>query len=347
MFSPNFGMFIAPGCNGIRGGLTMGYLALVLGHLFNLKVWVRAALTTYALVLGYLFNLIRLCLLVLYYWLGIRIEILQPHAGLADYLIGGVLFGLAALFFFQIIKRSTKRRDVPTTRVSTHSFELSSQEFWRRLLVSSVVLLIAASPYAYAKLFSSTVIGTADSALFPQNVGPYRLARTWRELDNTNHLLYVWSQYVNPIHKGSEIEVGLWFPSRVHYPLWCHLAFGEKPQWSAVETIKSRDGKASTFQFSSYQYEDTDLVEASTICSVDGCYENGIIPSHRGLSYRTAGLKNFLLQSFSPSRALLLRKKVAGLPSLPQDLKPQAVDELETFITTLNSSDFKTLRRLR
>jgi len=33
MFAPDFGMFIAPGCNGIRGAITLGYLALVLGYL--------------------------------------------------------------------------------------------------------------------------------------------------------------------------------------------------------------------------------------------------------------------------------------------------------------------------
>jgi len=33
MFAPDFGMFIAPGCDGIRGAITLGYLALVLGYL--------------------------------------------------------------------------------------------------------------------------------------------------------------------------------------------------------------------------------------------------------------------------------------------------------------------------
>ena len=31
MFSPDFGMFIAPGCDGMRGAVTMGYMALIFG----------------------------------------------------------------------------------------------------------------------------------------------------------------------------------------------------------------------------------------------------------------------------------------------------------------------------
>ena len=38
MFTPEFGMFIAPGCNGIRGAVTMGLIALVAGYLYRFKL---------------------------------------------------------------------------------------------------------------------------------------------------------------------------------------------------------------------------------------------------------------------------------------------------------------------
>ena len=38
MFTPKFGMFIAPGCNGIRGAVTMGFIALIAGYLYRLRV---------------------------------------------------------------------------------------------------------------------------------------------------------------------------------------------------------------------------------------------------------------------------------------------------------------------
>ena len=37
MFTPDFGMFIAPGCNGIRGAITMGFIALIAGYLYKFK----------------------------------------------------------------------------------------------------------------------------------------------------------------------------------------------------------------------------------------------------------------------------------------------------------------------
>ena len=41
MFAPGFGMFIAPGCDGIRGAVTLGYLALILGYLYRFSMRAR------------------------------------------------------------------------------------------------------------------------------------------------------------------------------------------------------------------------------------------------------------------------------------------------------------------
>jgi len=73
MFTPDFGMFIAPGCNGIRGAITMGFIALVAGYLYRFRKlhWVLTVLG--AIALGYIFNFVRLCTLVLYYIVALRI----------------------------------------------------------------------------------------------------------------------------------------------------------------------------------------------------------------------------------------------------------------------------------
>jgi len=98
MFAPNLGMFIAPGCDGLRGAVTMGYLALVSGHLYQMS-WRRWAVYVFAAVLlAYLFNLIRLCGVVIYYWFALRITAIDGYGTQIDYLIGGVLFAAAALF---------------------------------------------------------------------------------------------------------------------------------------------------------------------------------------------------------------------------------------------------------
>lgn len=102
MFTPHLGMFIAPGCDGLRGAVAMGYLALVIGYLYRLD-WMRWAIyVVSAILLAYVFNLVRLCGVVVYYWFAMRFPAIAHHATLADYLIGGVLFFCAALFLFSI-----------------------------------------------------------------------------------------------------------------------------------------------------------------------------------------------------------------------------------------------------
>lgn len=113
LFSPAFGMFIAPGCDGLRGAVAMAYVALIAGYLSGLTKFRHALFVAAALMLGYLFNLIRLCALVLFYWMALKITPLQGHAEAADYLIGAVLFFLAAVFLMggpRLRVRTSSRR---------------------------------------------------------------------------------------------------------------------------------------------------------------------------------------------------------------------------------------------
>src|SRR6202453_4574915 len=58
MFTPDFGMFIAPGCNGIRGAVTMGLIALVAGYLYRFRWRAHAAVVLRAVLLGYGFHFV-------------------------------------------------------------------------------------------------------------------------------------------------------------------------------------------------------------------------------------------------------------------------------------------------
>ncbi len=100
MFATNLGMFIAPGCDGMRGATTMGYLALVIGYLYRMPRWRWAAYVIGAVILAYVFNLLRLCGVVGYYWLALRVPAIANDGTEVDYAIGGVLFTLAAFFLF-------------------------------------------------------------------------------------------------------------------------------------------------------------------------------------------------------------------------------------------------------
>jgi exosortase J len=99
-FHGDLGMFIAPSCNGLQGAVAMCGLALVIGHLREMRIPRHALFVAVAVALAYLFNLIRLCLLVLYYCLAHRFPVLGGYAVGADYVIGATLFVIAAAFLF-------------------------------------------------------------------------------------------------------------------------------------------------------------------------------------------------------------------------------------------------------
>src|ERR1700723_77063 len=103
MFTPNFGMFIAPGCNGIRGAVTMGFIALIAGYVYRFRLYAHVAVIAGAVLLGYLFNFARLCLLVVYYIVALHITWLQHHGAIADHIIGACLFLTATVLLFTVI----------------------------------------------------------------------------------------------------------------------------------------------------------------------------------------------------------------------------------------------------
>ncbi|MDP9049537.1 MAG: exosortase J, partial [Acidobacteriota bacterium] len=104
MFTPEFGMFIAPGCNGIRGSITMGFIALIAGYVYRFRWYISGLIVAGAVLLGYVFNLLRLCLLVLYYMVALHFTSLQDKAENADYMIGAALFLVATLLLFTVIQ---------------------------------------------------------------------------------------------------------------------------------------------------------------------------------------------------------------------------------------------------
>src|ERR1700730_15511201 len=105
MFTPEFGMFIAPGCNGIRGAVTMGFIALIAGYVYRFRWRAHTAVVVGAVLLGYVFNFARLCILVLYYLVALHFTWLQDRAEMGDYIIGACLFLLGTFLLFYVVRR--------------------------------------------------------------------------------------------------------------------------------------------------------------------------------------------------------------------------------------------------
>jgi len=113
MFSPALGMFIAPGCNGLRGALAMGFLTLVLGYFYRLPLWFRSVYFLSGVLLAYLLNLVRLCGLVLCYRVALGFEPLARHMEAADYVLGSLIFFTGAIFVVAVPRKWNKLKKIP------------------------------------------------------------------------------------------------------------------------------------------------------------------------------------------------------------------------------------------
>ena len=154
MFAPGFGMFIAPGCDGIRGAVTMGYLALILGYLYRFSIRARFLSAIGAVALGYLFNLIRLCFLSLVLSGSFEHSIAAvawKRSGLFD---RRVLFLTAAALFSGVVRWKRQNGGQPAssqwreTASCAESSPKNHQLYWKGAIAS---LLVAVSSFSSAR----------------------------------------------------------------------------------------------------------------------------------------------------------------------------------------------------
>ena len=239
MFTPDFGMFIAPGCNGIRGSATMGFMALIAGYIYRFRWYSSALVVTGAISLGYVFNLARLCLLVLYYVVALHFPSLQNKAENADYLIGAGLFLIATLLLFTVVNR-LRNAGRPNGLGAAAVPELGGiQGGTPRMRVSQLAAMGVVVLFGYVGLVRAvaaaspaTNVAVAEAAAerFPQRLGNYGLEKTWNETLDTGQIVYVWAQYV-PAGGGTPIAIGISPVQGWHDPLICHSIRGDNPLW--------------------------------------------------------------------------------------------------------------------
>ncbi len=284
MFTPDFGMFIAPGCNGIRGSVTMGLIALVAGFLYGLRVRVWAGMVAGAVALGYVFNLLRLCVLVLYYVVALHWRWLQGHAEGADYCIGATLFFFAAMLLFATIRRfhpdGGLRLPPLRFRPAKPPVRPAGDVAWR-IAALTAVLLVTSAPYARAWLKPRPAAPPQVS--FPAQIGNYHLRRRWPEKLETGQTLYEWAEYAEP-GATSAIAVGVSPVLGAHDTLLCHAARGENWLWHGTMPLPTRDGPV---EFAGTLFDDgvSAYLEASTLCSGLRCGQWASERTHLGLVY--------------------------------------------------------------
>ena len=271
MFTPDFGMFIAPGCNGIRGAVTLGMAAVVIAYVYRFRWFVFAPVVAGAVLLGYMFNFLRLCLLVVYYKMALPYPWLQERAKGADYLLGGCLFALALYLFFALADR-LKGKPGEVLAAPLPEPVVPERPAWPLLLRVGAVLTLAVV-FGLDDVHAQHEAGLRNAVIpaMPAELGGWKLERSYQDTLATGVVVYQWGDYrsadgakmvsvgVSPELDGHDVEV-------------CHIARGEEPVWHGRLKAATPAGEAS-FVAAGYNNGQVQTLEASTMCDAAGCRE--------------------------------------------------------------------------
>ena len=293
MFTPGFGMFIAPGCNGLRGSITMGFLALLAGYLYRFRLRATVIAVVAGVLLGYLFNLVRLCSLVLFYKVALRWTVLQGHAEGADYLLGASLFFAATLLLFAAIRRLGPGGDLrlqpPTLCLGYAQAPRPSRAGSGVLAATALLVTAGAIQVVRSPVWAQESAAHADAPAphFPAEAGAFHLQRTWRETVAGGETAFIWAEYaraggVAPVAIGISPSLG------AHDTALCHTARGETWLWRRALVLPAGDGRIS-FDASFFNTGGTGLLEAATVCTGAHCGQWSSGGEHFGLVWSRPG----------------------------------------------------------
>ena len=344
MFTPEFGMFIAPGCNGIRGAVTMGFIALVAGYLYRFKPRAHAGVVVAAIALGYIFNFVRLCVLVLFYLVALHFPSLQDRAENADYLIGAGLFFVAVYLLYLVIGRlgGAGQESVlwlPQVRDASDAVPLS---FYLRAAAFSLLVAFGLTGVAHGlrsrDVSASMAAEERAPGQFPQTAGRYTLVRTWNEDLLTGTLLFHWAEYA-PGDGGTHIAIGVSPVLGAHDTMVCHSARGEDPIWHGQQTFNTAgDAGARAINFNASFFNDgaTQYLEESTMCNGSGCGEYTSAGTHFGFVYSKTDMSKLLNQDAMRPMPVLLKAETIDTTLPPAQARAHLSADVAAFLSGIN-----------
>jgi exosortase J len=344
MFTPQFGMFIAPGCNGIRGAVTMGFIALIAGYVYRFRWYAHAAVVLGAVLLGYVFNFARLCGLVLYYLVALHFTSLQHRAKLADYIIGACLFLFATFLLFYVIRRlresPSQLKPVAAEPSVCAPVKLSFVYFRFAAMLAFVVFglygVARAVAYTNSPAYTSQIKTDQNApGQFPARIGSYTLARSWNENIFAGTLIYHWAEYA-PDDGGTHISLGVSPVLGSHDTLICHSARGEDPLWHSQLTLPTAGNVPISFSASLYNNGDSQYLEATTICNGDSCGEYSSDRARFGFVYSKPTSQSVFSQD--PQRPIPILLKAETIDTtLPVDVARQQLSTaLGSFLASVD-----------
>jgi exosortase J len=345
MFTPDFGMFIAPGCNGIRGAITMGFIALIAGYLYRFRLKFHVLAVVGAVLLGYLFNLIRLCVLVLYYIVALHIKWLQSRAEMGDYIIGACLFLVATTLLFTIILKLSPTGTLrpPALPVRGEVAEgPAPRSFMPRFAAFALLIVMGSVTYARGLVeYHNQPRAITDPkalGLFPQRVGSYTLERAWNEYLVTGQLIFYWADYA-PANGGAHVAVGISPVLGAHDTLLCHSARGEDWLWHDAISLPTAT-EPTSFSASFFNDGATQYLEATTVCTGATCGQYSSSRQHFGFVYSRPDTYTLLSQSPSRPIPVLLRTETPDTAMAPDLARIQLTGNLRDFLAAADLSTF-------
>jgi exosortase J len=349
MFAPDFGMFIAPGCNGVRGAITLGYLALIFGYARHLRPRTLAITALIALLMGYVLNFLRLCILVIYYWIGISFPSIQKHGAGVDYAIGCTLFLFAALGLGLLI-RSLETRTVADGRNVKQTpgagwpggARRPSYATAARALCFLVITLVFIVPELLSAAWHPAPAPNEQQVLgsFPAKVGPYMLTRTWAEHNSNGMIVLAMAEYRASPGTGAtpdSFTLGLWVGSANHIIANCKFAQGIQSQWHG--SFKAMSWQAFPVHFVTNFYDDgiSRQYDAESICTSSGCTGYPGISSHKVFVFTAPNLSNLIFVFHGKSLPILLRREWLDSDTTPSaDLRAQFEASAQIFMEQIN-----------
>jgi exosortase J len=345
MFTPQFGMFIAPGCNGIRGAVTMGFIALVAGYVYRFRWYAHVAVVAAAVLLGYVFNFARLCILVLYYLVALHFTSLQSKAEMGDYVIGACLFLFGTFLLFYVVRRlSESPGQIKPPMMNSQPVAVPSKGRSFSLRFAAMLVLVLFSGYGVARAYVLTHSGSYATQLkadqdtlgqFPARVGGYTLSRSWNESLITGPLVFHWAQYV-PAGGGTPVSVGISPVLGSHDTLICHSARGEDPLWRDQLTLPTAGNIPINFSGSFFNDGATQYLEATTICNGGSCGEYSSDRAHFGFVYSKPTAHSLLSQDPQRPIPILIRAETIDTTLPAEVARQQMIAAVRSFLVSVD-----------
>ncbi len=345
MFTPEFGMFIAPGCNGIRGAVTMGFIAVVAGYLYRFRWRAHVLVVLGAVMLGYVFNFVRLCVLVLFYLVALRFPSLQDRAENADYLIGAGLFFVAVYLLYVVIQKlgskNAEQGIVALPRVAGGPpAETVPQSFYGRAAALLVLVMLGVVNVVHGMNAPAptTELREEENALgqFPAAAGKYALLRRWNETAyGGGALLYHWAEYA-PEGGGAHVQLGVSPVLGAHDVLVCHSARGEDPLWTGSGEFAMSGGEAVGFNSALFNDGTTQSLEASTLCNGSSCGESSKAALHLGFVYSRPHPEALLDQNAARPIPILLKVETIDTTLTKDMARTELSGDLADFLRSVD-----------